>query len=347
MRRKLVFLACLSCLWAAAGDDFEIKVYTAAPTATATDVDGKLDEPAWREAVSVGGFTLYGKPTLAEPPTFWKATYDDQFLYLGVSCDEPALAKLQPVPQARDAHGVFGGEAVEIFLDPGHSHSIYYQFGIDAAGSLYDSRGEDPVWNAAVKVATGRTALGWTVEFAVPWADLKATPAPGLLLGINVCRDRQLDGKQWTNWARTSEGFHDPIRFGHLILSPPAGLLETLGPELRQGDRVGPIVLFSQAGFRDATYRGLLHASLARVTAQLAALEEMARGERNGPVQDELAKATAAYRQRLEPMRTAVAGLREVGAEEYTRLDLALTKFGGELGQAVWNARLQALLNGI
>ncbi len=346
MQRIILTLAILAGLGLRA-DGFEIKVYTAASTKTPIVVDGKLDESAWQEAVSVGGFTLYGKPTPSEPPTFWKATYDDRYLYVGVNCDEPLLAKLQAVPQARDGHGVFGSEAIEIFLDPGHSHSTYYQFGLDAAGSLYDSRGQDPVWNADAKVASARTDTGWTLEFAVPWADLKATPAPGFLLGINVCRDRQIDGKQWTNWARVIEGFHDPARFGHLILSPPAGLLETLGPELRKGDRTGPIVIYSQEGFRDATYRGLLQAALARVTEQLAALEAMAKEETNATLREELAKSVAAYQQQLAPVQTAVAGLAAVGVEEYTRLDLTLTKLGGELSQAVWEARLKALLRAI
>lgn len=346
MQRIILTLAILAGFGFRA-DDFEIKVYTAAATRTPILVDGKLDEPAWQEAASVGGFTLYGKPTPSEPPTFWKATYDDRYLYIGVYCDEPLLNKLQAVPQARDGHGVFSGEAIEIFLDPGHSHSTYYQFGIDAVGSLYDSRGQDPVWNADAKVATGRTDAGWTLEFAVPWADLEANPTPGYLLGINVCRDRQIDGKQWTNWARVIEGFHDPARFGHLILSPPAGLLETLGPELRKGDRTGPIVIYSQEGFRDATYRGLLQAALARVTEQLAALETLAKEETNATLREELGKSVAAYQQQLTPVQTAVAGLASVGVEEYTRLDLTLTKLGGELSQAIWEARLKALLRAI
>ena len=216
-------------------DEFEIKVYLAEKAAAPVVLDGRLDEPAWRQAVAVGGFTLYGKDTKAAPPTFWKATYDDRRLYLAVVCDEPALDRLQPLPQARDAHAVFRGETIEIFLDPGHSHSTYYQFAVSAAASMYDSRGEDPTWNAAIEAAAGRTPTGWILEFAVPWDDLGVAPTPGLLCGINVCRDRQLDGKQWTNWARVIQGFHDPARFGHLVLSPPPRHPREARPRTAQG----------------------------------------------------------------------------------------------------------------
>jgi hypothetical protein len=348
MQRIATLLACLAALWTwAEGDEFEIKVYSAAKADTPIVVDGKLDEPAWQTAISVGGFTLYGKPTKSEPPTFWKATYDDRYLYLGITCDEPSLDKLQPVPQARDAHAVFSGETIEIFVDPNHTQGTYYQFAANAAGSTYDSRGEDPVWNAATEAATTRTATGWTLEFAIPWADLGMRPRPGGLLGINVCRDRQIDGKQWTNWSRVIHGFHDPPRFGHLILSPKPGMVEKLGDELRKGGRQGPIVIYSQDGFRAATYRGLLEESLARVDAHLASLQQLADKEKNAAVREELAKSVAAYRQKLAPLRTEMAALATIGAEEYTRLDLGLIKLGTELAQAAWEARLRALLQSI
>ena len=42
-------------------------------------------------------------------------------------------------------------------------------------------------------------------------------------MGINVCRDRYLGAdRQWTNWSQTAANFHDPERFGHLVLSPTA-----------------------------------------------------------------------------------------------------------------------------
>ena len=348
MQRIAIVLACLVGLLAwAEGDEFEIKVYTVAKAEQEIALDGKLDEPAWAEAVSVGGFMLYGKETKSEPPTFWKATYDDRYLYVGVSCDEPALDKLQPVPQARDAHAIFSGETIEMFLDPDHTHGTYYQFGINAAGNVYDSRGTDPVWNAAVKTGAGRTQAGWTLEIAVPWQDLSMKPVPGALLGINVCRDRQLDGKQWTNWSRTVHGFHDPSRFGHLILSPAKGVLEKMGAELRKGDRRGSIVIYSKEGFRNATYQGLLKDSLSRVLAKLASLEKLAEGEQNAAVREELAKSVAEFRRKLAPTKAKVEALATIEAEEYTRLDLTMTRLGGELSQAAWDARLRALLGSI
>jgi hypothetical protein len=69
--------------------------------------------------------------------------------------------------------------------------------------------------------------------------------------------------------------------------------------------------------------------------------------EKNAAVREELAKSVAAYRQKLAPLRTEMAALATIGAEEYTRLDLGLIKLGTELAQAAWEARLRALLQSI
>lgn len=131
-----------------------------------------------------------------------------QALYLGITCREPSPELISVVPRDRDCGGVFGDEAVEVFLDPGHSHARYHQLAFNAAGSLYDSLGMDPGWDSpGLRAAAWVGAEGWSLEVLVPWADLGISPQPGQLHGFNVCRDRLVTGKtEWMNWARVMGG---------------------------------------------------------------------------------------------------------------------------------------------
>src|SRR3990170_1107489 len=99
----------------------------------------------------------------------------------------------------------------------------------------------------------------WTLEVAIPWADLGLiSPQSGDLLGFNVCRNRYLSGRtEWSNWAQTKGNFHDVERFAHLVLSPTPEEIGRLGGELRKGERSGPILLFGPEGYSGTSYRAL------------------------------------------------------------------------------------------
>ena len=71
--------------------------------------------------------------------TFFHVTYDDAGIYFAITCDEPTPEGVRQISELRDTHDIFGQEAIEIFLDPGHTHRSLYQLAINAAGSLYDT----------------------------------------------------------------------------------------------------------------------------------------------------------------------------------------------------------------
>ncbi|MFQ6098220.1 MAG: sugar-binding protein [Armatimonadota bacterium] len=349
MRHIVVALTILTAASAScAADDYPIYVYPCPRASAAPVIDGLLSDDCWRNAPAVGGFTLYDRPEAVQVQTFFRVTYDDEAVYFGVLCEEPLTDKLSPTRTARDDHGVFRQEAIEFFIDPQHSHQDYYQFAASAAGSLYDSRKTDSSWNSSGRTAAHIADGQWSLELAIPWADLKVTPRPGAIIGFNVCRDREVGlVREWTNWSQTMANFHDPDRFAHLVLSPTAEQLGALGDEFRKGDRTGPLRIFSAEGFSDTSYRALARLALANLDRLLADLQKVLDEESDAATRAELESRIARHRRQTERYRARIEGEEPIDAVAWSALERDMRALAQRLGAAVWEARLSALLSNL
>jgi hypothetical protein len=198
-----------------------------------------------------------------------------------------------------------------------------------------------------VKVSLGDAS--WTVEMAIPWKSLAgANPRPGAAVGFNICRDRYVGlSREWTSWSQVNANFHDPERFAHLVLSPTPQDLGKLARELRQGDRRGPILVFSNEGFSGASYAALAQAAFAHLDELLADLEKTRREEHDADAARLLGDLIAESRRDAAALRTGLGDLTRVDIAAGTRTDTAVQKLEGTLRDAIWQARLSALLSGI
>jgi hypothetical protein len=340
----ILLAACL----AQAGDDYPIKVYPCPRLDPAPTLDGKLADACWQRAPVVSGFTRYNKPERMDVQTSFRVGYDDAHLYFGVHCDEPNAKRLSPTAAGRDTGQVFRGETVEIFVDPRHDHENYHQFAVNLANAFYDSRRFDRTWNCAAKTATRLLPDAWELEAVLPWEAFGLTPKPGMVVGFNVCRDRYAGGaREWSNWAQTKANFHDPVRFGHLVISPTEAQLGRLGAEFRKGDRAGPIRLYGHAGTAARAYLAMARDTLKRLDALLDELAAEATLERSLAAQEEIAERLALARQHVEPYREKLDAAKALDAAAYTRLDIQLHRLERRLRHLLWDARLAALLEDI
>jgi hypothetical protein len=344
----MVALVLLAAHVSVAQDEYPVYVYPCPRAETAPTVDGVPEEGAWNDAPLVSGFTLYNKPEeLAPVQTSFRVLHDERRVYFGVVCDEPLADDLAPVRTARDDGHVFRQEAVEFFVDPGHDHTQYHQFAVSAAGGLYDSRRTDKVWNSDAETAARIGEGQWSLELAIPWGDLGVTPQPGMVIGFNVCRDREVGRtRQWTNWSQTKSNFHDPIRFAHLVLSPTSEQLGQLGDEFRKGYRTGPLRIFGSAGFSEGSYRQLAEQALEALHARLRELDA-AREQEAGTAAMELTERIAAQRRQVDEYRAQIEGKQAMDAATWVQMELQMRQLAEGLEQVVWEARLAALLAGI
>jgi len=209
----------------------------------APEVDGVLDEKAWRGVPEATGFVSGAKPVAGDWQTTFRCLYDSANLYIGWRMNAPrpvnlkssrtALGVRLPPPGRKqtgpDMRGIFalhGWECVALMLDPAHTHRTDYEFQLDAAGrcadGLFDNLGGSSpnglFWNSGWKRAVKIVGKGWTAEMAIPWKDLGVTPRKGMVMGLQVWRSG--DGMRSNLWSVTPRwwGVQSPRQFGHLIL---------------------------------------------------------------------------------------------------------------------------------
>ncbi|MCC7517552.1 MAG: discoidin domain-containing protein [Verrucomicrobiae bacterium] len=197
------FLA-LAC-FAGAAEPAPVRVPRAAK---APVLDGKLDDACWKANAWQSGFTRAGQPSeLAEVQTRFQFCHDGDRLYFAARMEEPRMEALRAEVAGRDGK-VWLDDCVEIFLDPEGKGGNYRHFAINAAGAVFDAYRDqgghvgDPAWDSGAKAAAGRGKDHWTIECAIPFADLEMTRA-GARMEFNVGRERKAaeGGEQISTFA--------------------------------------------------------------------------------------------------------------------------------------------------
>lgn len=156
------------------------------PSATATRatgpirIDGVLDEATWGAAQVIDRF-YQQKPFTGLPAselTEVRILFDDDNLYIGAELhDEPGYVPIIPTlkrdPNTRD------GDVFGITLDPFMDGRTVFSFLFNPGGAVRDIQTADDgrinnsAWDAAFDLRTRVHDSGWTVEFAIPWSQLR------------------------------------------------------------------------------------------------------------------------------------------------------------------------------
>lgn len=166
------------------------KSYDCPFTATPPVLDGRLDDAAWLHAPWTDDFVDIQGPELPSPRyrTRLKMLWDDSYLYIGVSMEEPHLwATLRNHDDI-----VFRDNDIEIFIDPDGDTREYYEIEANAFGTIFDlylhrRYKEDGPAEHGWHCEGLRTAIhldgtlndptdrdkGWSLEWAIPWSSLK------------------------------------------------------------------------------------------------------------------------------------------------------------------------------
>lgn len=225
MRRAVSVLIYLSLGSAVARAD-EVPVYKALKLDSAITVDGRLDEPIWRQAEATAPFVLVRDGQKAEFATRARVLYDDESIYVGVRCQETEMADLKAGYDPPHNHNILRDDAVEIFFDPMATKAHFYQFIINAAGRGVTSYDADYERRLPFEAAVERGADQWTLEVRLPLAELGARPRVGDLWGMNLYRSRpgKRDGiDEQQAWNPTGGGYRVAPKFGYLLFSSYPG----------------------------------------------------------------------------------------------------------------------------
>jgi hypothetical protein len=207
----------------------------AAPRVGAVQIDGRLDEPAWRKATPITRFRQT-QPTEGSPASDSmevRFLYDEEALYIGArmydSLGKPGVhARLARRDQLLTVQGNNGtgapsvtSDILVIHLDTYHDRLGESVFllnpravkgdAISVGGSNLDPSW-DPVWTGAAHV----DSLGWTAELRIPFSQLRFSRAAIQTWGLQIERfiDRLNEWDVWAYWRRDENG--GPVKYGSL-----------------------------------------------------------------------------------------------------------------------------------
>ena len=143
-------------------------------------LDGSLADVCWGDAPAIAGFVLLGQPAEAKEQTSARVAYDEQALYVGITCRESQMDKLVAA-HTRPGVEVAGDDCVEVFLDPNHDRFNFCHFIVNAAGAQFEESGDGvglaADWNAVWQARASRGAAASGASAAT------ATINQGTLMG--------------------------------------------------------------------------------------------------------------------------------------------------------------------
>jgi hypothetical protein len=209
-------------------------------------LDGKLDEPEWKQAATTGPFvnTMDGSPagSKAEARVLW----DDKYLYVAYQMDD---ADVWTTMDKRDDK-LWTQEAVEMFIDADGDGKTYVELQANPKGAIFDSylpawRKNENDWDSGMKVAVkvdgtidnrDDTDKGWTVEMQIPLEAARGKekemknvpPKVGDAWRVNFFRMDMPKGKPQagTAWSPPMAGdYHVLDKFGVLAFGDETGAL--------------------------------------------------------------------------------------------------------------------------
>lgn len=205
------------------------------------EIDGRLDEPAWRNAAEFGDFSFPWWTAGRKEQTVARMLWDDHFLYVAFQCADAHVSAEQTEHDSK----VYLDDCVEVFTAPNPQRpNDYFNIEMNVNGAILDRHhpngpgtAEVPNWNSTgVRIATmvngtlnddSDTDRWWVLEVAIPFANFEHVtgrphPRTGDVWHLNLNR---LGGKlnpqhsQWSPGRTEKPAFHRPEFFGRVTFS--------------------------------------------------------------------------------------------------------------------------------
>ncbi len=189
-------------------------------------LDGKLDEPFWETADRLylrnPDSSARAGEGIGEGSAEVRITHDNQFLYVAIHCLKAAKVDYQPddSPRPRDAD-LTQHDRVTLKLDVDRDYTTAFELTVDNRGWTRDVLGGDATWDPTWYVAAANDESSWTVEAAIPLAELVDKPPTARdVWAVSARRTIPRTGYQtWSAAATRGEAASDdsPAQYGLLI----------------------------------------------------------------------------------------------------------------------------------
>ena len=170
----------------------ELPVSRIARIKQAPVIDGRLDDPAWKNAAKAPEFmipdNIPGTYKTPKEKTDAYLCYDDKALYVGIKCYDSNIDKLRANAK-ENTPAVAGDDCIEFFIDTNNDKKTFYRFVVNALGYNFESKGSNDIaWSRDWHVKTAKDKKSWTVEIAIPLSSLDLSSVISDVWAMNIGR---------------------------------------------------------------------------------------------------------------------------------------------------------------
>lgn len=185
-----------------ANANYTIHAYQLMP-ADKIEIDGKLDEPAWKNAERKSNFIEKEPYPLipASDETEFAVLFDEENIYIGAWCWD---AKPDKIVAYLSPRGTYGADNLQLFIDSYNDDRTGYKFVISPTGVQgdelrYDDVKRDNNWNGIWYSEGSVDDKGWYVEVKIPFFNLRYSSKEQQTWGFNIMRTmaRGASRSQW------------------------------------------------------------------------------------------------------------------------------------------------------
>jgi hypothetical protein len=159
-------------------------------------IDGKFDEPIWKEAAIATDFVMInpdnGKPIPDKRRTEVKIVYNNEAIYIAATLFDDEPSKILKELTSRDNFET--ADHFGVFFNGYNDGQQEFRFFVSAAGVQQDAiyteaNDEDFSWDAIWDSHVEITDFGWTVEMKIPYAALRFSTQDKQTWGLNFYRE--------------------------------------------------------------------------------------------------------------------------------------------------------------
>ena len=196
-------------------------------------LDGKLDEPFWKD-VPVYELKDLVSSNAPKSKTTFQVAWGDKAIVFGIRCEDSDMKNMNAWAVKDADPNIFNDDNIELLLET-QTHG-YYQLAINSNGKIMDldrkDGGRDSLWSSQAEIAVFKGPDCWNLEVKIPTADLVeggidaskkvegTKPVETAPWFFNVCRNRPR-GKESELSAFSPTGhkrFNDQTKFGELFV---------------------------------------------------------------------------------------------------------------------------------
>ena len=169
------------------------------------NIDGKLEEAAWKTAPIASDFIMFepdnGKKIPENKKTEVKVLYDNDAIYVAALMYDNEPNKIMKEISQRDNFG--SSDLFGVFINGFNDGQQDFRFIVSASDGQADCQGtdttgEDYSWDAVWKSKAVITDFGWIVEMRIPYAALRFSSENKQTWGLNFFREIQRDKHKYS-----------------------------------------------------------------------------------------------------------------------------------------------------